>query len=40
MEKYFFDFQSVSNKKPKGLFWFTFGQSKHSKLLIFSGVTN
>lgn len=41
MEKsFFFDFQSVSNKKPKGLFWFTFGQSKHTKLLIFNGVIN
>lgn len=39
-KKYFYCFQFVSNKKQKGLFWFTFGQSKHTKLLIFNGVIN
>lgn len=40
MEKYFFRLSICKHQKQKGLFWFTFGQSKHAKLLIFNGVIN
>ena len=38
MEKIFLLLSICKHQKAKRLFWFTFGQSKHTKLLIFNGV--